>query len=171
VLDYFNAEIPPIISGKSMLSLLKEPQKEKENTIFMEFGRFEIDHDGYMGFQPIRSAFNGRYKLVINLLDQDELYDLEQDPGETRNLINNAETAEIRDELHDRIIDWINQTRDPFRGYPWVNRPWRKDAPGASFQNEGYTRQREESTRYEERQLDYTTGLPMKEATRAKHNK
>jgi len=137
----------------------------------MEFGRFEIDHDGYMGFQPIRSAFDGRYKLVINLLDQDELYDLDNDPGETDNLIDNPETTEIRDDLHNRIIDWINSTRDPFRGYPWANRPWRKDAPGPSFQNEGYTRQREESERYEERQLDYTTGLPMEEATRAKHNK
>jgi len=171
VLDYFNAEIPPVISGKSMLSLLKEPQKEQEKTVFMEFGRFEIDHDGYMGFQPIRSAFDGRYKLVINLLDRDELYDLESDPGETKNLINNEDTAQIRDELHNRIIDWINNTRDPFRGYPWINRPWRKDAPGASFQNEGYTRQREESERYEARQLDYTTGLPMEEATRAKHKK
>ncbi len=171
VLDYFHAEIPPIISGKSMLPLLKEPQKKQEKTIFMEFGRFEIDHDGYMGFQPIRSAFDGKYKLVINLLDQDELYDLDKDPGETNNLIDNPETAGIRDDLHNHIIEWINSTRDPFRGYPWANRPWRKDAPGPSFQNEGYTRQREESERYEERQLDYTTGLPMEEATRAKHKK
>ncbi len=171
VLDYFDAEIPPVISGKSMLPLLKEPQEEQEKSIFMEFGRFEIDHDGYTGFQPIRCAFDGRYKLVINLLDKDEFYDLEEDPGETKNLINNPDLAGIRDGLHDQIIEWINSTRDPFRGYVWIDRPWRKDAPGASFQNEGYTRQREESERYEERQLDYTNGLPMKEATRGKHKK
>lgn len=34
---------------------------------------------------------------------------------------------------------------------------------------DGFSRQREESERYEERQLDYTTGLAKKEATRAKH--
>lgn len=137
----------------------------------MEFGRFEIDHDGYTGFQPIRCAFDGRYKLSINLLDSDELYDLHNDPGETHNLINSADTAGVRDALHDRILDWMNQTRDPFRGYPWAIRPWRKSGPSPSFQNDGYTRQREESEMYESRQLDYTTGLPMVEATRAKHKK
>jgi hypothetical protein len=34
---------------------------------------------------------------------------------------------------------------------------------------DGFSRQREKSERYEERQLDYTTSLAMKEATRAKH--
>ena len=136
-----------------------------------QFIGFEIDHDGYTGFQPIRSAYNGRYKLVINLLDNDEFYDLDADPGETVNRIDDPATAAIRDKLHDRIIAWMNETRDPFRGYYWLTRPWRKDAPKPSFQNEGYTRQREESERYEARQLDYTTGLPMKEATRSKHKK
>jgi len=171
VLDYFNAEIPPVISGKSILPLLRDSAQQSEKTIFMEFGRFEIDHDGYTGFQPIRCAFDGRYKLVINLLDKDELYDLKKDPGEIKNLIDEPETAKIRDELHDHLLDWMNSTRDPFRGYYWANRAWRKDAPGPSFQNEGYTRQREESERYEPRQLDYTNGLPIKEATRIKHKK
>ena len=171
ILDYFNAVIPPVISGKSLMPVIKDPDLENRDVLFMEFGRFEIDHDGYTGFQPIRSAFDGRYKLVINLLDQDELYDLDNDSGEINDLINNEDTAPIRDHLHDRIIDWMNTTRDPFRGYHWLTRPWRKDAPKASFQNEGYTRQREESERYEGRQLDYTNGLPMKEATRSKHKK
>jgi uncharacterized sulfatase len=171
ILDYFGAEIPPFISGKSLLNDLKDPQNMKTRTVFMEFGRQEIDHDGYLGFQPIRACFDGRYKLVINLLDKDELYDLKEDPGEMRNLINEETTAAIRDHLHDQIIDWINSTRDPFRGYVWKNRSWRKDAEKPSFPNEGYTRQREESERYEERQLDYATGLTMKEATRGKHAK
>ncbi len=171
LLDYFGSEIPPFISGKSLLEDLKMPQDRKEEIIFMEFGRQEIDHDGYLGFQPIRACLDGRYKLVINLMDKDELYDLRNDPGEMRNLINDAGTAAVRDKLHDAIIGWMNDTRDPFRGYQWCIRPWRKDAPPASFQNEGYTRQREESERYEERQLDYATGLTMNKATRAKHKK
>jgi uncharacterized sulfatase len=44
----------------------------------MEFGRFEIDHDGHrLSAHPF--GFNGRYKLVINLLDNDEFYDLDAD--------------------------------------------------------------------------------------------
>ena len=59
---------------------LKDPAKENRDVLFMEFGRFEIDHDGYTGFQPIRTAFDGRYKLIINLLDRDEFYDRESIP-------------------------------------------------------------------------------------------
>lgn len=171
ILDFFGTEIPPFISGKSLIPALKNPDEMKTETIFMEFGRQEIDHDGYLGFQPIRACFDGRYKLVINLMDKDELYDLKEDPGEMRNLINEDSTTAIRDLLHDAIIDWMNNTRDPFRGYVWRLRPWRNDAGKPTFPNEGYTRQREESERYEERQLDYATGLPMKEATRGKHTK
>jgi uncharacterized sulfatase len=171
ILDFFGSEIPPIISGKSLLSAIKDPEVKPNKEIFMEFGRFEIDHDGYTGFQPIRGCFNGRHKLIINLMDTDELYDLREDPGEIKNIIDQKDTAEIRNKLHDRILAWMNETRDPFRGYSWAIRPWRKDVKPPSFEVDGYTRQREESERYEERQLDFTTGLPMKEATRAKHKK
>ena len=171
ILEFFEAEIPPVLSGKSLLPFFSEPNTKVEKIVFMEFGRFEIDHDGYTGFQPIRCAFDGRYKLVINLFDKDELYDLQTDTGETHNLIIHPDTIGIRDTLHQRIINWMNSTRDPFRGYPWFTRPWQTDSTGASFKNEGFTRQREESEHYEKRQLDYTTGLPMISATRAKHKK
>lgn len=35
----------------------------------------------------MRCIFDGRYKLVINLLDTDEMYDLQEDPDEMVNLI------------------------------------------------------------------------------------
>lgn len=57
-------------------------------------------------------------------------------------------------------------TRDLYRGYQWRMRPWRKDFV-PNWENEGYTRQRE-NEEYEPRQLDYDTGLPMKEAVRKK---
>ena len=60
----------------------------------------------------------------------------------------------------------MNRTRDPFRGYYWRRRPWRKDAPAATWSDTGYTRQSEND--YEERQLDYETGLTMVDAVRRK---
>ena len=45
-------------------------------------------------------------------------------------------------------------------------RPWRKNVT-PDWNNGGYTRQRE-NEEYEPRQLDYDTGLPMKEAVRNK---
>ena len=86
-------------------------------------------NDGFASFEPIRSCFDGRYKLAINLLDSDEFYDLEEDPGEITNLICSEEHAAIRDQLHDRLLSWMDETVDPFRSPHWSRRPWRTDAP------------------------------------------
>ncbi len=80
------------------------------------------------------------------------------------NLIEDKDHIDIN-KLHDKIIDWMNETRDPFRGYWWERRTWRKDAGKASWTHTGMTRQRE-NEEYEKRQLDYDTGLTMVEATR-----
>ena len=155
------------VEGRSMLATFEDPSQPAQETVFMEFGRYEVDHDGFGGFQPLRCAVDRRYKLVVNLLTSDELYDLQEDPYEMTNLIASEEHAEIRDRLHDRMLDWMNETRDPFRGYYWERRPWRADARPPTWDYTGMTRQRE-NEEYEPRQLDYDTGLPMKEAVRSK---
>lgn len=158
---------PPPLDGHGMEATLRDPRRRPNDCIFMEFGRYEVDHDGFGGFQPVRCACDGRHKLVINLLCADELYDLEHDPGEMKNLIAAPEHAAARDALHDRLLEWMNRARDPFRGYYWERRPWRADAAPATWSYTGMTRQREEPA-YEPRQLDYETGLEMVAATRRK---
>jgi uncharacterized sulfatase len=96
----------------------------------------------------------------------DELYDLEADPWEMNNLINSSEYASIRNQLHDRLLDWMNVSRDPFRGYYWGKRAWRFDFP-ETWKNAGMIRQRENDG-YLPRELDYDTGLTMINATRPK---
>lgn len=115
----------------------------------------------------MRAICDGRHKLVINLLSSDELYDLDRDSQELVNLIESPEHRSIRDQLHDRLLDWMNRTRDPFRGYYWERRAWRTDARAATWDYTGMTRQRE-NEQYEPRQLDYATGLPMVNAVRPK---
>ncbi len=160
--------VPPLLEGTNLLPTLQEPERRPQEAVFIEFGRYEVDHDGFGGFQPIRCACDGRYKLVVNLLTSDELYDLAADPGELHNLIEAPEHATERDRLHEALLDWMNRTRDPFRGYYWERRPWRTDAQPATWAYTGHTRQRE-NEEYEPRQLDYDTGLEMTAATRRKH--
>jgi uncharacterized sulfatase len=167
VLDAFGVPAPKVFEGRTMLGTFRDPEVRVRDTVFMEFGRYEVDHDGFGGFQPVRAAFDGRHKLVVNLLASDELYDLRDDPGEIVNLIDAADSAPVRDRLHDRLLEWMSQTRDPFRGYYWERRPWRSDARDATWEGSGYTRQREDEE-YEPRQLDYSTGLEMTEAHRLK---
>jgi len=167
VLEAMGVDLPKTLDGKSMLETFRRPQSRQNDAVFMEFMRYEIDHDGFGGFQPIRAATDGRYKLVVNLLTTDELYDLDADPGEMTNLIDSAEHAEARNALHDKLLAWMNETRDPFRGYYWERRPWRTDARDATWDYTGFTRQRENEPG-EPRQFDYNTGLEMADATRPK---
>ena len=151
-----------------MLAELEDPSVRTNEYVFTEFGRYEVDHDGFGGLQVMRAVFDGRYKLVLNLLTSDELCDMDNDPAEMHNLINDPALAAIRDRLHDAILENMNVTRDPFRGYYWERRPWRTDASPADWEYTLMTRQREEDERFESRQLDYSTGLVMKEASRTK---
>ena len=168
LLDIFG--IPPshVIEGHSWTNVFKNPQELANEYVFLEFGRYEVDHDGFGGFQPIRCVVGEGFKLIINLLTSDELYDLENDPNEMTNLIDSPSHTTIRDHLHDSLLEWMNDTRDPFRGYYWRRRAWRLDAPPATWNDMGMTRQREADEEYEPRQLNFNTGLPIDDATRKK---
>jgi uncharacterized sulfatase len=166
LMDFFGFEVPRTLEGSSMLELFRNPDKQLRKNVFIEWERYEVDHDGFGGFQPIRCIYNGRYKLSIHLLTTDELYDLREDPGEMNNLLDSPAHAKLRDALHDDLLAQMNVSRDPLRGYYWGSRPWRPDFP-KKWDNDGMTRQRENDG-YLPRELDYDTGLTMRAATRPK---
>lgn len=168
VLEHLGLPVPAFLQGSSLAPALADPTVRVSDAVFVEFGRYEVDHDGFGGFQPMRGVTDGRYKLVVNLLSDDELYDLVGDPGEVVNLIAVPEYAGVRDRLHDRLLEWQNETRDPFRGYYWERRPWRTDARAATWEHDGMTRQRPDDSGYQPRLLDYVTGLEMTEPVRQK---
>ena len=166
ILDYFGLPIPKCMEGKSMMSQIADSSRRINDAVYTEFTRYEADHDGFGGLQLMRAVITERYKLVIHLLDSDEFYDMEMDPCEVHNLIEDNEYADVRDHLHDQLLDFMNRTRDLCRGYQWAARSWRKDKKPV-WENDGYTRQ-PENEENEPRQLDYNTGLPMKDAVRKK---
>ncbi len=125
MLDLCGQPIPEILHGQSLKPLLVEGTDNSTQRAFLGFTRFALNHDAWGGFYPIRCIVSKRYKLSINLFDKDELYDLESDPHERRNLIESKETASVRNALHDQIIAHMNEIRDPFRGVDWENRSWR----------------------------------------------
>jgi uncharacterized sulfatase len=164
MMEFWGFDVPATLEGKSVLAAYKDPAAPTRDHVFIEWGRYEVDHDGFGGYQPIRCVCDGRYKLSINLNSGDELYDLERDPGEMKNLIDEPKHAAQRNQMHDRLLDWMNTSRDPFRGYYWGHRPWRPEFP-ETWQFTGMTRQRE-SDGYLPVELDYDTGLPITSATR-----
>lgn len=161
ILDAAGIVVPDAVEGHSILPLFTNCQSQTCQPVFMEFGRFEVDHDGFGAFQPLRAVYDGRYKLSINLMSTDELYDLQEDPYEITNLINDERYASIRNGLHDLILQHMNDTRDPFRGTYWHARPWRKDFT-PTWEYTEYTRVRKDDGYYP-RCLDYNTGLEVQQ--------
>lgn len=136
VLDLAGETVPSTLAGSSLAPLFREPDAatSEERAVSIQFNRFGIFHEGYGAFYPIRCITNNRYKLAINLLDdRDELYDLREDPHETRNLIDEPGLAEVRANLHDCILEEMHRTSDPFRSPQWGLRPWRQVRPRKWF--------------------------------------
>jgi uncharacterized sulfatase len=155
MLELAGFDVPPILEGESLVPQLAGVENPKKSVV-LEFQRYEIEHDSWGGFQPIRCIIAGRHKLVINLLHTDELYDLKEDLAEVHNLIDEPSLADVRNRLHDRLLDWTYEKRDPFRGPCWERRPWRE---GRRFHWRGEFRPRP-ADGYAPQVRDYDTGLP-----------
>lgn len=166
LLDYFGMPVSPQMEGKSMLDQIYDTSIELNDAVFTEYTRYQVSHDGFGGLQLMRAIITKRYKLCIHLCDMDELYDLEKDPHELKNLILEPSYRETRNALHDRLLAHMNDSRDPMRGYQWEVRPWREDRT-ARWENDGMTRQRK-NDEDEPLERDYDTGLFPTEFVRAK---
>lgn len=53
-----------------------------------------------------------RYKYVQRLYEKDQLYDLEKDPNETNNLIDEASYLDVLQDLRHRMLIWYMETCD-----------------------------------------------------------
>ncbi len=135
LLDIIGAIIPDIIEGKSFLPILKDKTMPFRKEIFTEKTFHEI-------YDPIRSVRTRKYKYIHNFekseylyqmpLDierglsgqvlkekikhervEEELYDLEKDPNEANNLVNNPSYENILFELRQKLLDWMKETNDP----------------------------------------------------------
>ncbi|HEY2931440.1 MAG TPA: sulfatase-like hydrolase/transferase [Acidobacteriota bacterium] len=85
------------------------------------FGQYDLHNDGLAFMRMIRTS---QWKLVrhhfANSLD--ELYNLEADPGETKNLYRDENYQKVRDSLQTRLSDWQKSIHDPllqFKGRPY----------------------------------------------------
>ena len=167
-LDYYGIKVPGELNGVSMRPIIEDPENNTlHDVVFTEFHRYEQDHDGFGGLQFMRAAISDSAKLAIHLMDKDELFDTVNDPYELKNHIDDPEYSEVRDKLHEDILDMMNRTRDPFRGYQWRCRSWNRDKYSPEWECDGYTRQKVTEPG-ELQELDYDTGMPITEFVRYK---
>ncbi len=99
--------IPKAVQGRSMLPLLgDEPRAIREDALTENMYR--------------KALATQRYRYVANLDgESDELYDVQEDPWELQNLVDNADYCELVAELQRRLLRRLAEARRPitaFRG-------------------------------------------------------
>lgn len=117
--------------GQSLLPLF-QGQKDHRDFVFTEGGRtYGEDHCSDSGHSPDNEYWartivqdelpahtkalmirNKSYKLIYRLYEDNEFYDLEQDPYELNNEINNQEYASIIDAFEKRALKYYMETTD-----------------------------------------------------------
>ncbi|MFW6132601.1 MAG: sulfatase-like hydrolase/transferase [Planctomycetota bacterium] len=95
------------IQGRSLSPLLRgESAADWRDEVVVEF-------DGLnQGACSLRTLRCGPYKYGLNLAHEDELYDLQRDPWETRNLIDEPAYAEVAQDLRKRLFAWMQDADD-----------------------------------------------------------
>jgi arylsulfatase len=116
--DLAGATLPSdiILDGRSLISLIENPSADwsDRHTVFHKgrwskagagkrWGKGNTDPDGakYKGF----AVRNARWRLV----ERDNLYDIENDPGEKRNVI--AQHPEVAEQMLKRFDSWWTEVR------------------------------------------------------------
>lgn len=108
-LDVAGVPVPGAVDGRSLLPLVEGRAAEEagREAVFAEY------HGDEMGLYSQRMVRTDRYKYVFNAPDVDELYDLEADPHELRNLVDHPDYRAVRDRLRDRLVEWMDESDDP----------------------------------------------------------
>jgi arylsulfatase A-like enzyme len=107
---------PQGVDGLSLVPILERRASRVRDMVFGE----------YFGKQawrvPIRMVRTERWKYVRYRSDGEELYDLDADPGELRNLARAPGGAAERERLGRELDDWMRRTADPFPGLTTTDR-------------------------------------------------
>ena len=92
----------PKSPGRDFSAVLHDKQlADWDDTVFFEF-------------ENVRSIRTREWKLIVRLAPgPNELYDLKADPGETKNLYDDADVAKQRDALRVRLDTFFKEYVDP----------------------------------------------------------
>lgn len=138
VMDYAGVTQGHTHYGHSLRSMVQDRSSRHRDAVFCEGGRLpeekhcdEYHIDGPQGtpedflYWPKKKAQSDdvahgratmmrteRYKYVSRTEEDDELYDLEKDPGERVNRIHDPEYAAVVNEMRGGMLKWLQKTAD-----------------------------------------------------------
>lgn len=106
-LDIAGAQSPENLDGVSLLPLMTDENAENwREDIMCEFHGYEP------ALCTIRMVRTKKWKYIYNPCSEDELYDMESDPGELHNLAPMLAFKHVLRRMKERMVYWLNKTGD-----------------------------------------------------------
>lgn len=113
--DVGGAVVPETFRGQSLLPLMSGVTCNGRQDIMAMY------HGNQFGLYSQRMIRDRRWKYVWNATAEDELYDLEADPGELRNLATSGAYSGELARLRRRLVAWMEEIHDPLLNQ-WIRR-------------------------------------------------
>ncbi len=114
IVEVTGESVPDSFQGENLVEAVCNPQSWPRQDIYAQYFGTE---SGAFSQRMLRDT---RYKYVFNPTDLDELYDLETDPGELHNRIDDPVLAEELTRLRQRLFTWMKEVGDPL-GNRWTS--------------------------------------------------
>jgi len=109
ILDMAGVEIPKSFDGTSFLPLLEHKEIEWRDTLYYEY----FWERPYPQTPTVHAVRTDQYKYIRyhGIWDINELYDIETDPMEMKNLIRDTTYAEVAMNLRASLFRWLENTQ------------------------------------------------------------
>ncbi len=109
--DYAGIDISEAFLGKSLRPLIENQELESDGFIVTE-----------LAIDPKDPTWKGRmirmnqykYNLYSRGERNEQLFDLDEDPGEMKNLAYDPDFLEVKESLHNKLVKWMEETNDDF---------------------------------------------------------
>ena len=109
ILDYLGQPIPENVQGKSLRPVIEGQTSADRDCVFAECSAGDIPNRQ----ENVRMIRTARWKYCYRPDDDmDELYDLDSDPYEMCNRIDDAGCLPVIRDLRSRFAEWMRSTRD-----------------------------------------------------------
>jgi arylsulfatase A-like enzyme len=119
LLEIAGLDVPSHFQGKSLMSLAaQQPLPWREDWLYEYY-----EYPGYENVRPCRGVRTERYKYIHYFTEPQEyeLYDLQTDAGEIRNLHGDPKYSSLTTKLAARLDALRLQTNDRYRYVPTIS--------------------------------------------------
>ena len=110
ILDYLGLGTSETLAGQSLKSLI-DGSEDMDRPMFAERDRSAWGSEGPPHYQRLIRTHEWKYSYHSR--GKSQLYDLANDPGETRNLIDERAARSARRKMHADLVRWMTETNDP----------------------------------------------------------